>query len=108
MDIKSYLKPLDDVAKREVERIWEMRDSLDGVSEATFPILVQYGQTYSIIQKLSASMDVSGDSKELDKTLARLDKMQKILLSYIKVLKLDKAKENEPKNKFAKLLLGKK
>lgn len=108
MDIKVYLKDLDDIAKREVERLWEMRDSLDCVSEATLPILIQYGVTYSLIQKLTASMDITGDSKELDKSITRLDKMQKILIQYTKLLKLDKVKENEPKNKFAQFLMKKK
>lgn len=107
MDVKAYFKDLDDVARKEAERLWEMKDNLDGVSEATLPIVKQYATTYSLIQKMTNQLNSDDDIPNIDKMIGRLDKMQKMLIQYAKLLKLDRAKENEPKNKFAQFLMRK-
>ena len=105
--IDNYIKDVDAVAKAEILRVWDMRSQFPSVTEATIPILVQYGVTYSTVDKLSKSLNNEDYSPKWDANLKRLDKMQKILLSYIRILKLDNAEKQESKNKFASLLLNK-
>lgn len=101
MDTKEYFKDLDAVAKAEAERLWELRDDLEGVSEATLPMVKQYAITYSLIQDMTNKLSTEGD---IDKVLGRLDKMQKMLINYAKLLKLDHVKSKEEDNKFIKFL----
>lgn len=104
MDTNTYFKDLDAVAKEEATRLWNMRDELEGVSEATLPIVKQYAITYSFIQTITNEMTTKGDISNVDKLIARMDKMQKMLIQYAKLLKLDSAKSKESDNKFIKFL----
>lgn len=95
---------LNPAAQEELARIWGLRDKFTAINEVTLPILAQYVAVQDKVQLLSYDLD-EADEAELPEIIDNIAKLQKILISYSKLLKLDEKIVTKSTNKFAELLL---
>lgn len=95
---------LNAAAQEELARIWGMRDKFTSINEVTLPILAQYVAVQDKIQLLSYDLDEADDC-DLPEIIDNIAKLQKVLISYSKLLKLDEKIVQKSTNKFAELLL---
>lgn len=95
---------LNPAAQEELARIWGLRDKFTAINEVTLPILAQYVAVQDKVQLLSYDLD-DADEAELPEIIDNIAKLQKILISYSKLLKLDEKIVTKSTNKFAELLL---
>ena len=102
--LDSFSAKLNESAKKELTRLWSMRDNFTALNEVTLPILVQYVAIQDKVQDMSLSLD-SADEEDLDYIINNIAKLQKILIAYSKLLKLDEKIVTKSTNKFADLLL---
>ena len=95
---------LNEAAQEELARIWGLRDKFTAINEVTLPILAQYVAVQDKGNLLSYDLD-EADEAELPEIIDNIAKLQKILISYSKLLKLDEKIVTKSTNKFAELLL---
>lgn len=95
---------LNEAAQEELARIWGLRDKFTSINEVTLPILAQYVAVQDKVQLLSYQLD-EADEAELPEIIDNISKLQKVLIAYSKLLKLDEKIVQKSTNKFAELLL---
>lgn len=100
--LTTQLDGLNDTAKAEAERLWALRDTNQILNDATLPLICLYASAWAQARQLATDLD--DPEKDYDQTLQRLEKTQKIVLTYAKLLKLDTKPNKASKNKFFDLL----
>lgn len=104
--LEQHTEGLSPEAKAEVERIWKQKETNPMIHDITLPLLCLYCGAWSQARELTLKLDIDSDEEgyDYDDTLARLEKIQKLVIAYAKLLKLDEKPNKASKNKFYTLL----